>query len=117
MKLRYMEKDNKVFLEHILESIEFIENYTGGLSENNFFSSTEKQDSVIRRLEIIGEAARNLADNFKTANTHIPWRDIADFRNVLIHEYFGVDKEKVWAVVKNDLPGLKKELKVLVNLY
>lgn len=112
-----MEKDNKVFLEHILESMEFIENYTSGLSGNDFFNSTEKQDSVIRRLEIIGEAARNLADDFKTANIHIPWRDIADFRNVLIHEYFGVDKEKVWAVVKKDLPGLKREITILLKQF
>lgn len=110
-----MEKDNQVFLEHILESIEFIENYVDGLGDDDFFNSTEKQDAIIRRLEIIGEAARNLADNFKTANAHIPWRDIADFRNVLIHEYFGVDKEKVWAVIKKDLPGLKKEIKALLK--
>ncbi|MBI2459846.1 MAG: DUF86 domain-containing protein [Parcubacteria group bacterium] len=110
-----MEKDNNVFLEHILESIEFIENYTAGLSEENFFNSMEKQDAIIRRLEIIGEAARNLTDNFKAGQAHIPWRDIADFRNVLIHEYFGVDKEKVWAVVKKDLPGLKQEIEFLLK--
>ncbi|MDP3043197.1 MAG: DUF86 domain-containing protein [bacterium] len=105
-----MEKDNKVFLEHILESIEFIENYIGGLSENDFFNSMEKQDAIVRRLEIIGEASRNLADNFKTANSHIAWRDITDFRNVLIHEYFGVNKDLIWKVVKKDIPELKKEI-------
>lgn len=110
-----MEKDNDVFLEHILESIEFIENYSARISGNEFFNSTEKQDAIIRRLEIIGEAARNLADNFKAVHAHIPWRDIADFRNVLIHEYFGVDKEKVWAVIKKDLPGFKKEIEFLLK--
>jgi len=92
-----MEKDNKIFLEHIFESINKIE------------------EAVVRNLEIIGEAARNLADSFKTANSHIAWRDITDFRNVLIHEYFGVNKDLVWQVIKKDLPKLKKEIKILLK--
>jgi len=72
-------------------------------------------DAVIRNLEIIGEAAINLADNFKSVNSHIPWRDIAGLRNILIHEYFGVDKEKVWKVIQKDLPSFKKEIELLLK--
>ncbi|MFH1233835.1 MAG: DUF86 domain-containing protein [Patescibacteria group bacterium] len=111
-----MEKDNKIFLEHILESINFIEKYINGLNKNDFFNSMEKQDAIIRRLEIIGEVAMNLSDNFKNTASHIPWRDIADFRNVLIHEYFGIKEDLVWEVIKKDMPELKKEIKILLKL-
>ncbi|MEK7167264.1 MAG: DUF86 domain-containing protein [Patescibacteria group bacterium] len=110
-----MKKDNKVFLEHILESIEFIENYINDLNKNDFLDSTEKQDAIIRRLEIIGEAVKNLSDDFKNITLYIPWRDIADFRNVLIHEYFGINGDLVWQVIKKDIPNLKKEIKILLK--
>lgn len=110
-----MEKDNNIFLGHILENIEAAEKFIMEVSENDFYNNLEKVYAVIRSLEIIGEAARNLSNDFKAAAPHIAWRDISDFRNVLIHEYFGVDKEKVWAVVKNDLPNLKKEIELLLK--
>lgn len=108
-----MEKDNQIFLGHILECINKIEKYVANIDERNFGGNSLVVDAVVRNLEIIGEAVRNLDDNFKSVNIHIPWRDIADLRNVLIHEYFGVDKEKVWMVIKKDLPELKQEIKIL----
>lgn len=110
-----MDKDNKVFLGHIIDCIINIEDYTKGFIIDDFLGNRMVVDAVTRNLEIIGEAARNLSDDFKSINLYIPWRDIADFRNVLIHEYFGVDKEKVWQVVQNDIPELKKEIELLLK--
>jgi uncharacterized protein with HEPN domain len=110
-----MEKDPKIFLEHILESIDKIEKYVAEVNEQSFNENFLVIDAVVRNLEIIGEAARNLSDNFKVANSHIDWRDIVDFRNVLIHEYFGVNEDLVWKVVKKDLPELKKEVEILLK--
>ncbi|MFH0955612.1 MAG: DUF86 domain-containing protein [Candidatus Falkowbacteria bacterium] len=110
-----MQKDPKIFLEHILESINKIEKYVAGINEKDFGGNFLVIDAVVRNLEIIGEAARNLDDNFKTANSHIAWRDIVDFRNVLIHEYFGVNEDLVWKVIKKDIPKLKKEIEILLK--
>jgi uncharacterized protein with HEPN domain len=110
-----MEKDNKIFLEHILESIEAIEEFTKNVGEEEFYSNREKTDAVIRNFEIIGEASKFLNDDFKMVNAHIPWRDISDLRNVLIHEYFGVDKEKVWKMIEKDVPNLKNNIKKLLQ--
>lgn len=110
-----MEKDPKIFLEHILESIEFIEEYTAGVSQAEFFKSRQKADAVIRRIEIIGEAAKNLPTNFRATANHIPWKQMTGMRDNLIHEYFGVDYDEVWQTVKEDLPALKKEIKILLK--
>lgn len=110
-----MVKDTKIFLGHILESIKFIEDYIKGLSEEDFYNSMEKLDAVVKRLEIIGEAANNLPDDLKAAAVHVPWQDMIDMRNVLIHEYFGVNKEIVWKTINEDLPELKKEIETLLN--
>lgn len=105
-----MKKDPKVFVSHIIESIKAIEKYTHTLSEQDFLESTEKQDAVMRRIEIIGEAIKNLPEDFQKQYPAIPWQDIAAMRNKLIHEYFGVDLALVWEVVKTDLPTLKKQI-------
>ena len=103
-------RDVGVYLDDIKESIAKIEEYTQFVSEDDFFENSQLQDSIVRRLEIIGEAVKNLPQKFKDKYPDIPWRDIAGTRNILIHEYFGVNIERVWLVVKNDLPDLKKKL-------
>ena len=105
-----MDKDPKIFLAHILESIALIERYTKGKSEVDFVSSVPLQDQVIRRLEIIGEAVRHLPETLRTLNPQIPWRDIVGARDKFIHEYFGVDLEMTWGIVVRDLPKLKKQI-------
>lgn len=105
-----MKKDLKIFIGHILESIDDIENYTRDLSYGEFLNRKEKQDAIIRKLEIIGEAIKNIPDDFKLANPQIAWRKIAGMRDVLIHEYFGVDLELVWATATDDVIRLKNEL-------
>lgn len=110
-----MNKDPEVFVKHIMEGIEIIEKYTKNLSEQDFLGSTEKQDAVMRRLEIIGEAIKNLSIDYQQQYPAIPWQDITAMRNKLIHEYFGVDVELVWEVVKKDLPELKKQVEAIID--
>ena len=105
-----MKKDPKVFLTHILESIQLIEEYSQKLSETKFHKDRLLQDAVIRRLEIIGEAVKNLPVSFKTKHLDIPWKQMAGMRDVLIHEYFDVDLFLTWQVVKQELPLVKKKL-------
>lgn len=109
-----MEKDLKIFLKHILESVKAIENYTEKVSKEKFVKDTEKQDAIIRRVEIIGEAARNIPAKFKEKHREIEWREIIGMRDKLIHEYFGVSLNVVWDTVKNDIPKLKKQIKELL---
>ncbi len=108
-------RDPKIFLGHIMESIDRIENDTIGLSEVGFSGAPTVQDAVVRRLEIIGEAVRNIPESFRSEHPEIPWKKIAGMRDVLIHEYFGVDMELVWKIVKKDIPKLKKQISKLIS--
>ena len=84
-----------------------IEEYASGVAFDAFSRNRLLQDGVIRELEIIGEAAKNVSAEFREANSDVPWRDIAGMRDKLIHEYFGVDMEAVWNTVVQDIPELK----------
>lgn len=110
-----MTKDYKVFLKHILESIKWIEKETEGLSKDEFVANVPVQDAVIRRIEIIGEAIRNIPEEIKSDNPKVPWQDIMDMRNKLIHGYFGVDLNLVWNVVKTDVPPLKVQIEKMLG--
>ena len=102
--------DVRVYLTDILESISQIEKYTKKISKDKFNKNVQVQDAVLRRLEIIGEAVKNIPENFRNLHPKIPWKKIAGMRDVLIHEYSGVDLKRVWKVIKEDLIELKKEV-------
>jgi uncharacterized protein with HEPN domain len=110
-------KDPKIFLEHILENIEKIENGIDGMIEIKFSKDVDIQDATLRRLEIIGEAVRSLPDSFRKKHSKVPWKKIAGLRDVLIHEYFGVDMELVWKIANNDIPKLKKQIIKLLEKF
>ncbi|HLD69270.1 MAG TPA: DUF86 domain-containing protein [Candidatus Omnitrophota bacterium] len=110
-----MKKDNLIFLQHILECIEKIEEFTNKISEDDFMKLVQTQDAVVRRLEIIGEATKNLSNHFRGKHRNIPWNQMARMRDKLIHGYFGVDLMTVWEVVEDDLPNLKKKIRKLLE--
>lgn len=107
-------KDPSAYLRHILAAIQKIETYTEK-GRTTFLRSPMVQDAVIRNLEIIGEAVANLPQEFCRQHPKVPWRSIKALRNVLIHEYFGVDLHIVWQVVHRRLPGLKRHLEGLLD--
>ena len=110
-----MKKNPQVYLTHILQATEAIERYLEGVSKETFLESEEKQDLTTRRLEIIGEAVKQLPDEFKNQHPQIPWRDIGDMRNVLIHVYFDIDYSLVWRTATELVPELKQEIKLLLK--
>lgn len=103
-------KTEFVFIHHITESIELIEEYLRDISEEKFKQCRQVQDAVVRRLEIIGEATKNISKATREKYSEIPWRKMAGIRDILIHEYFGVDYNIVWDTCKNSLPELKQKL-------
>lgn len=102
-------KDDKLYLIHISECIHRIESYIAD-GRDAFLKSRLKQDAVVRNFEIIGEAAKQISGKLKESHPGIPWKRIAGFRDVLIHDYMGVDVDEVWRIVERDLPGLKKQI-------
>jgi len=109
-----MEKP-EVYLKDILDSVEKIESYLEGFKEMDFDGNYAIQDAVMRRLEIIGKAVKHLPEESKNKYPNIPWKDIAGMRDILIHEYAGVQVERVWLTVKNDLPPLKQTILELIR--
>ncbi|AAM04207.1 TPA: DUF86 domain-containing protein [Methanosarcina acetivorans] len=105
-----MKKNDTVYLNHILNSIERIEEYTEGLEREDFLSSNLVQDGTIRQIEIIGEATKHLSRDFREKNPQVSWKDIAGMRDRLIHHYFGVNLKDVWYTVKVDIPALKNDI-------
>lgn len=110
-----MEKDDRVFLQHVLDSIIIIEEYLQGVDEDKFGKTRLLQDGVIRQIEIVGEAIRHVSKDLRRTYTEIPWQDIAGMRDKLIHDYFGVDLEKVWLTAQEDLPVLKKQIAMILR--
>lgn len=103
-------KNDSAFIEHILESIRAIESFSRGLSKEKLISNRLKQSAIVREIEIIGEAVKNISNDLKEDNKEVEWKKIIGTRDQMIHHYFGVDLNIIWEIVKRDLPILKKQI-------
>lgn len=108
-----MSKNVLLYLNDMLESIVLIEQYVSGVKEEDFSRDKEKQDSVIHRLMIIGEAATRVPEEIRSLSPDTQWRAIVGFRNVVMHEYAGVSMGRVWEIVEQELPILKNQMIVI----
>lgn len=106
-----MKRDYKLYLNDIKKCIEKIEEYLRGVSEDIFKKDVKLQDAIIRRLEIIGEASRNIPRALKEKNKDIPWFKMSQFRDFIIHTYFEISLDRIWKTVKTDLPKIKESMK------
>ena len=110
-------KNNKLYLSNIQECIQNIEIYTKD-GEESFKQNRMIQDAVIRNFEIIGEAVKRIEKEIKESYPNVPWRQMAGFRDVLIHDYLRVDLEEVWLIIIDDLPILKVNIETIMkDLY
>jgi uncharacterized protein with HEPN domain len=98
-------KDDRAYLEHIRDALSDIATYTN-VGRGAFFADRMRQDATLRKLQVIGQAVKNLSEDTKSRQPQIPWKQIAGMRDKVIHDYFGVNLEIVWAVVDKDLPKL-----------
>lgn len=103
-------RDDHILLADIMVAIEKILRYTAGYDKDRFLADERTIDAVVRNLEIVGEAVRQLSDAFKQDHEKIPWHQMAGLRNRIVHDYFGLDLDIIWHVVANDLPALRLQL-------
>jgi uncharacterized protein with HEPN domain len=104
-------KDDTLYISHILSAISDINELTSGLSLDNFLENKAVKLAVVKSLEVIGEASKNISEDFKIKHNKIPWKDIIRMRDKTIHRYFGISYELVWKVVKSDIPQIERYLK------
>ena len=105
-----MKRDMGLFIEDITDSIKNIEEFSKNLDKEKFSKDNLRQSAIIRQLEIIGEAAKNIPESIRDRYPEIPWKDISGFRDKLSHAYFGVSMNRIWNIIEKDLPKLKEEI-------
>jgi uncharacterized protein with HEPN domain len=110
-----MPRDYKVYADDIIESIRRIREYTQGISLEALKTDTKTLDAVVRNLEIIGEAARSIPEQVRLAHPGIDWKNIIGLRNILVHEYFGIDAEIIWDIVQNKLESLRESTQRILD--
>jgi len=110
-----MPRDYKVYLDDILEASGRIRDYTSGLTLEGFKNDTKTLDAVVRNLEVIGEAAKKVPDDVRSRYPDVEWKKIAGLRDILIHEYFGIDVNIIWDILKNKLPSLEKQVRKILG--
>jgi len=108
-------KDDRLYLIHIGECLQRIESYLQGTDREEFLASSLVQDAVLRNLQTLSEATQRLSDLLKENPPAVDWHKIAGFRNVLVHDYLGIDLERVWLVIERDLPLLRKPIKEMLE--
>ncbi|MCX9081845.1 MAG: DUF86 domain-containing protein [Candidatus Methanoperedens sp.] len=110
-----MQREHDLFLKDILLAIRKIENYTEKLTYEEFLKDELRQDGVVKNLEVIGEAVKNIPQDIKNKKPEIEWKKIAGLRDILTHEYFGINFEIVWDVIMKKIPDLKKSVADLLS--
>ncbi|MBN1114241.1 MAG: DUF86 domain-containing protein [Oligoflexia bacterium] len=108
-------RDYNLYIKDIINSVDSINSFIAGMDFHDFINDDKTFSAVIRKLEIIGEASKKIPAHIKKKIDNIPWKKVAGMRDVLIHDYFGVDDKLVWETIKNDLNILISELKKLNN--
>lgn len=106
-----MQKDPLIYIGHILDCILKIKKFTLNISEGEFLKNDLIQDAVIRNLEILGEATKNISPEIRSNHPEIPWKKMSGLRDKLIHDYVGVDLNSVWNVITDAIPDLEENLK------
>lgn len=110
-----MKENDRIRLQHILIAIEEIESFTTGVNLSTFQENKMIRNASVRSLEIIGEAIAAISEEFKVSNVDIPWQDWKNYRNVLIHQYFGIDYQMVFSSIKDDIPELKRKINEIME--
>lgn len=108
-------RDVRLFIQDMLDAIDKVERYINSLDRGAFARNELVLDAVVRNLEVIGEAARQIPEDFRKLHPSIPWRRVVGFRNIVIHEYFAVDPDEVWIIAKEQLPALKTTLYAMLH--
>ncbi len=105
----------ELYLYEIKEAVDSITEYTSEMTLEDFSEDKKTRDATIRNFEIIGEAARQLPEQIREKYPDIPWRDLTDFRNVIIHEYFGINNKILWDIIANEIPSLKEKIELIAE--
>lgn len=108
-------RDIALYIDDIKSSIGKVEEYIKDMSYEKFSNDSRTIDAVVRNLEIIGEAVKNIPKEVQVKNPAIPWKKIIGARNKAIHEYFGIDSKILWVTVKEDIPQLKEQIKKIIS--
>ena len=110
-----MPRDYKVYLQDVVEAAGKVRSYTAGLSFKTFSEDTKTVDAVVRNLEVIGEAIKQVPDDVRSRHTDVEWKKIAGLRDILVHQYFGIDVEIIWDIVQNKLPALEAQIRKVIE--
>ena len=110
-----MPRDYRVYCEDILQAIRRIQAYTVGLSQGAFSADEKTFDAVVRNLEVIGEAAKSVPESVRSKHPEVDWRRISGLRDILIHQYFGVDADILWDIIQNKLDVLETQIRTIAK--
>jgi uncharacterized protein with HEPN domain len=105
---------DSLYLIHIRECLVRVREYTSGGCDD-FMKDTKTQDAVLRNLQIMGESTQRLSENLKAAYSQVKWRDLAAFRNILVHNYLGVDLAPIWQIITADLPPFEQQIDAMIQ--